>query len=299
MQGSEILDSMLAWLLSGGVRILLILLLAVVARAAGAWLIRRVVRGVVDSGTALSSVTQHVVRRSRRDAEAAAKRREQRAATLGTVAVNILSAGVFIVTVIMILSEIGVDVGPLLASLGVVGLAAGIGAQTIIKDVIAGMVLLLEDIVAVGDWVDLEHAEGTVTNINLRVTQVRGLDGTLWTVRNGEIIRIGNKSRGYSTAVVLLDIDSQADNAVVSQVLDQVAQEISADEEWAPLLRDDVQISGILGVDGTRFRRRVMVKTDPGEQWSVEMELRRRIRVAFQRADIPFALPKYAETQQG
>src|SRR5699024_13302 len=87
--------------------------------------------------------------------------------------------------------------------------AAGIGALTIIKDVVAGVVMLFEDIVAVGDWVDLEYAEGTVESINLRATQVRGIDGVLWTVRNGEIIRVGNYARGFSTAVVVLDIDAE------------------------------------------------------------------------------------------
>lgn len=291
----SLLDSLWAWLIDSGLRIVVILLLATVLSAVVNWLIKRFVSTMVTSSTALSNATSVVVKRTQREMKAAQQRRSQRAETFSNVARNIARMVIWAIAIVMVLSEIGVNIAPVIASLGVIGLAAGIGAQTIIKDFVAGIVMLFEDIVAVGDVVDLEYATGTVVEINLRVTQVRSLDGVLWTVRNGEIIRIGNMSRGYSTALVLLDIDAQADNLEVTRVLEEVAREFEQDEDWMDELQGAVTISGILTVDGARFQRRLMVDVAPGQQWSVEQELRRRIRRAFREADIDFALPRFTE----
>lgn len=293
---ATVMETFLGWLLTHGVRIVVILVIAALLRVLAGVVIRRIVKTMVGSGSAISSVTQVVVRRGRQDAEAIQARRTQRAETLGNVSVNIASVVISAVALVMILSEIGVNIAPVIASLGVVGLAAGIGAQTIIKDTVAGVVMLAEDTLAVGDWVDVEYAEGTVTNINLRMTQVRSLDGTLWTVRNGEIIRVGNKSRGYSNAVVLLDMDDEADNTVVTEALESVVATFAADEDWAPLLQGEISISGILEMDGTHFRRRMIAQTAPGRQWDVERELRYRVRTEFAARGIALALPQFAET---
>ena len=181
----SLMDQLLRWLTTSGVKIVVILLAASLISFLAGWFLRRFFRTMVQSGSKISSVTGTVIRRDPKSQRAAQLRREQRASTLSTVARNIAHVMIWAVASVMILSEIGVNIAPVIASLGVVGLAAGIGAQTIIKDVVAGIVMLFEDIVAVGDWVDLEYAEGTVESINLRATQVRGIDGVLWTVRNG------------------------------------------------------------------------------------------------------------------
>ena len=199
---------------------------------------------------------------------------------------------------VMVLAEIGVNIAPVIASLGVVGLAAGIGAQTVIKDVVAGVVMLFEDIVAVGDWVDLEYAEGTVESINLRATQVRGIDGVLWTVRNGEIVRVGNYARGFSNAVVVLDIDAGADDEQVTRVLESVSAELVEDPQWSDQVLSAPTITGMLDIDGNRYQRRLVIQTLPGEQWGVERELRSRIRTGFAAAEIAFAMPRFVETVQ-
>src|SRR5699024_1457345 len=217
-----LLDSLVQWLATSGVRIVVILIAATAITLVLGWLLRRFFRTMIESSTKLSNVTGAVVKKDQRAVKAAQQRREQRAETLSNVARNLMRAVVWAVALVMILSEVGVDIAPVIASLGVIGLAAGIGAQTIIKDFVAGIVMLFEDIVAVGDWIDLEYAEGTVEGINLRATQVRDLNGVLWTVRNGEIIRVGNYTRGYATAVVILDIDARADDDRVSEVLERV-----------------------------------------------------------------------------
>lgn len=293
-----LMDQLVSWLLDSGVKIVVILLAATALSLLVGWFLRRFFRTMVQSGAKISSVTGTVVRRDPKSQRAAQARREQRASTLSNVANNVARAMIWAIASMMILSELGVNIAPVIASLGVVGLAAGIGAQTIIKDVVAGVVMLFEDILAVGDWVDLEYAEGTVESINLRATQVRGIDGVLWTVRNGEIIRVGNYARGFSTAVVLLDIDAEADDELVTQVVEKVSAELVEDPEWDDTVLGAAALTGILDVDGNRYQRRVTIQTAPGQQWGVERELRARIRAGFAASDIAFAMPRFVETVQ-
>ncbi|MGP9694854.1 mechanosensitive ion channel family protein [Brachybacterium sp. AOP25-B2-12] len=291
----SLLDRLMAWLTSSGVTIVLIVVVAAVARVVAGWLIKRFFRTMISSGSALSSMTNTMVRRDRRSMKAMKERREQRAETLSSVSKNVAALVIGVIAFVMILSEFNVNVGPIIASIGVVGLAAGIGAQTIIKDFVAGLVMLFEDIVAVGDVVDLEHATGTVVTVNLRVTQVRSLDGALWTVRNGEIVRIGNMSRGYSNAVVQLDIANAAHNAKVTEVLQKLVDAVWEDQDWHEVLLDRPSISGVLAVDGARYQRRIVAKVQPGQQWALEEDLRQRVRVAFSDAGIEFAMPRIVE----
>ena len=294
----DLADRLWHWMLTSGVRIVVILLVAALLSAAASWLLRRFFRTMIEGSSKLTSTAGFVVKRDRRALMAAQSRRAQRAETLSNVARNVASMSIWAVALVMVLSEIGVNIAPVIASLGVLGLAAGIGAQTIIKDVVAGVVMLFEDIVAVGDVVDLEYATGTVEEINLRVTQVRSVDGVLWTVRNGEIIRIGNMSRGFANAVVLLDLDPASDNTQVTEVLEQVTAEFTTDPAWVDVVQGDATISGILGVDGSRVQRRVLVQVAPGEQWGAEQELRQRITAAFREAGVSFALPRFSDVAQ-
>ena len=294
----SLMDQLLRWLTTSGVKIVVILLAASLISFLAGWFLRRFFRTMVQSGSKISTVTGTVIRRDPKSQRAAQLRREQRASTLSTVARNIAHVMIWAVASVMILSEIGVNIAPVIASLGVVGLAAGIGAQTIIKDVVAGIVMLFEDIVAVGDWVDLEYAEGTVESINLRATQVRGIDGVLWTVRNGEIIRVGNYARGFSNAVVVLDIDAGADDEQVTTVLESVTAAMAEDPQWKDEILSPAAITGMLDVDANRYQRRVVFETPPGQQWGVERELRSRIRTGFAEAEIAFAMPRFVETVQ-
>src|SRR5699024_9519388 len=123
-------------------------------------------------------------------------------------------------------------------------------------------------------------------------------DGVLWTVRNGEIIRVGNYARGFSTAVVVLDIAAEADDETVTHVLEKVTGELTEDPEWSDTVLSPAAVTGILDVDGNRYQRRVTIETAPGQQWGVERELRARIRSGFADADISFAMPRFVETVQ-
>src|SRR5690625_1416478 len=213
-------DSLWRWLIDSGVKIVVILIAATVIMIALNWLLRRFFRTMVESSSRLSNVTGAVVKRDPRTLKLAQQRRQQRAETLSNVARNLVRMVVWSVALVMILSEVGVEIAPVIASLGVIGLAAGIGAQTIIKDFVAGVAMRLDGTVAVGHDVHLGYDEGAVEVFNQRDDRVRGLGGVLWTVRNVEMIRVGTYSRGFANPGVVLGIDGEADDDTATEVPD-------------------------------------------------------------------------------
>lgn len=291
-------DRLWEWLTSSGVTIVIIFAVAMMARLAVGLLINRVLSKMLSSGFKMSAMTNAVVRRQREDealAQAHHERREQRTHTLSTVAKNVSTVVIAAIAIVMILAELNINIAPIIASLGVAGVAAGIGAQALVKDVVAGIIMLFEDIVAVGDYVDLEYASGTVENVNLRVTQVRALNGVVWTVRNGEIIRIGNYSRGLGTAFVVLDISGGANNDDVSDAIGSVLEGMLAEPEWKRAILGDPEVTGILAMDGARYQRRITADTLPGKKFEVEQEIRARLMLEFSRRGIELALPRFQE----
>ena len=134
------------------------------------------------------------------------ERRRQRAEAIGSVLLSFATAAIFSIALLMVLGELGIELAPLLASAGIAGLALGFGAQTLVKDLIAGLFMLLEDQYGVGDVVDLGEASGTVESVGLRTTSIRDIRGVLWHIRNGEIVRVGNKSQGWGSVVIDMPI---------------------------------------------------------------------------------------------
>jgi moderate conductance mechanosensitive channel len=179
---------------AAGSRILFIVVLTLIVR----WFLHRLINKVVAGATS-NPVTKLM---NRGAAAAAADRSAQRARTLGSVLRSLCTAVVGVTAAIMVLAEFGVDLAPILASAGIIGVAVGFGAQNLVKDFLSGMFMLLEDQYGVGDIVDVGQASGTVETVGLRITTLRDLNGTLWYVRNGEILRVGNKSQGFAVAVV-------------------------------------------------------------------------------------------------
>jgi small conductance mechanosensitive channel len=189
-------DTAYEWLVARPVASLLILILALIVR----WLARRAIDRVVrraSEGSVPAILARTKAGEVLRDLRpGAADRRRERAQTMGSVLKSIASALIMGVAAIMILAEIGVNVAPILTGAGIVGVALGFGAQNFVKDVLAGIFMILEDQLGVGDVVDTGHATGTVEAVGLRVTRLRDEQGTIWYVRNGEILRIGNESQG-------------------------------------------------------------------------------------------------------
>ena len=184
------------WFVARPLAILLIVVIALVVR----WLARRAIDRIVRRASA-GSIPAVLARTKAGEVlgdlrPGAADRRRERALTMGSVLKSIVGAVIMGIAAIMVLAEIGVNVAPILTGAGIVGVALGFGAQNFVKDFLAGIFMILEDQVGVGDAVDTGHATGTVEAVGLRVTRLRDDQGTIWYVRNGEVIRIGNESQG-------------------------------------------------------------------------------------------------------
>ncbi|WP_373290030.1 mechanosensitive ion channel family protein [Longimycelium tulufanense] len=220
------------------------------------------------------------------------ERRAQRAKTIGSVLKSVTSLLVLGTAAVTVLGQLGIQMAPILASVGVVGVAVGFGAQNLVKDFLSGMFMLMEDQYGVGDIVDLGEAVGTVEAVGLRVTTLRDLSGTVWYVRNGEILRVGNFSQGYAVAVVDLPI---AHSTNVAQAAELAGETANRAIQQAPLSADvlaEVEVLGVERVTSEAVTLRLTVKVRPGRQWAVQRALRAQVKAAFDDAgfEAPFAL---------
>lgn len=219
------------------------------------------------------------------------ERRRQRAETIGSVLRSSAGLVIFTVAGAMVLAELGFDLGPVLASAGIVGVAVGFGAQNLIKDFLNGMFMILEDQYGVGDVIDAGAATGTVEAVGLRTTRLRDVAGTVWHIRNGEIVRIGNKSQGWARAVLDIPVAWDSDVSQVRDVLKAAADQLAAEEEWADKITEEPEVWGVEELGSSGLVVRLAVKTAPLEQWKVERELRERVKAAFDEAGIAIGLP--------
>jgi len=222
----------------------------------------------------------------------AKERRAQRARTVGSVLRSTANIVVSTMIILMVLQELQFNVAPLLASAGVAGIALGFGAQSLVKDFISGIFLLVEDQFGVGDVVDLgSGASGTVEEVQLRVTQVRALDGTLWYVRNGEILRAGNMSQQWSRAVAEIRVPVDADVDTVRAALGRAADHVQADPELSPVLLEAPSVRGVDAVDDFSMLFTLLAQTRPGEQWEVSRQLRRAAQAELRAVGVLRAVP--------
>jgi len=238
------------------------------------------------------------VLRRRREGSAAphgpsvmAGRRVQRAETMGSLLKSIASIVVFTVFGITAIAELGYPVGPLVASAGVVGVALGFGAQSLVKDFLSGIFMIFEDQYGVGDSVDLGEAGGTVEAVGLRVTRLRDVEGTVWYVRNGEILRVGNQSQNWARTVLDIPVGLDADLQKVQEVLRDVAHDLWDDEEYKTQIIEEPEVWGVQELTPNWITVRVTLKTAPLEQWAVAREMRQRIKLRFDHEGIDFAQP--------
>jgi small conductance mechanosensitive channel len=220
------------------------------------------------------------------------ERRRQRTETIGSVLRSVTSIVLFTVAGAMVLSELGFELGPVIASAGIAGVALGFGAQNLVKDFLNGMFMILEDQYGVGDAIDAGEASGIVEAVGLRTTRLRSVDGTVWHIRNGEILRIGNMSQGWSRALLDVSVAYDTDTDLAASVIKEVADGVWHDEVLGKLVLEEPEVWGVenLGVDGIAIR--LVVKTAPLEQWTVARELRRRIKTAFDERGIEIPLPQ-------
>ncbi len=282
------------WLLTDGLRILLTIVFAVVVR----WLLHRLITRAVRTMTERTS-TRHEdsdgSRAGRVWAQASGQaraRHQQRTATLGSLLRSVVTFVVGLIAGLTVMDLIGIPLGPLLASAGVGGVALGFGAQSLVKDYLAGVFMILEDQYGVGDVVDLGEASGTIEEVGLRVTRLRDVNGTVWYVRNGEILRVGNMSQNWARTVLDIGVAYSADLEKVRRVLREVAHEVSEHPDFQGLIIEEPEVWGVeaLAPDGVTVR--VTLKTAPMEQWKVAREMRERIKDRFDAEGIEIPFPQ-------
>lgn len=215
--------------------------------------------------------------------------KRQRAFTLGNLLQSIAGYTVWAIAGIMILSEVGLDIGALLATAGVAGLAIGFGAQTLVKDVIGGIFLLFDDVIRVGDLVTISGHTGTIESIGVRLIQLRKFDGELVMIPAGEVRTFGNKSIDWARVVVPVGLSYEQDIDAILPIMEQVAQDW-VDEHPDIVLEETPQVQGLMDFGDSSVTARVAVKVKPGEQYAGERDLRQRLKRTFdeQGVEIPF-----------
>jgi small conductance mechanosensitive channel len=214
----------------------------------------------------------------------------RRVETVAALIRSIASAAVWTTAGLMALSELGLNLGPLIAGAGIVGVAVGFGAQNLVRDFLSGIFMLLEDQYGVGDVIDAGPATGTVESIGLRTTRIRDVNGTVWHLPNGHIERVGNKSQLWSRALLDIDVSYQTDIAHATEVIKRAAQTMCDDPAFSESILSEPEVWGVENLGMDRVTIRLVLKTAPHDQFKVSRELRARIKTAFDEAgiEIPF-----------
>ena len=266
---NDLLAKAADWFVAKPLTIALVVVLALVASKLVSRAIGRFVKGVeAAAGTT------------------AAARVSQRAETIGLVLRSVARIVITVIAMSTVLGELGVSLGPLIAGAGIAGVAIGFGAQSLVKDFLSGMFMLIEDQFGVGDVIDAGDAVGTVEAVSLRTTRIRSVDGTLWHVPNGSIARVGNKSQEWSRALLDVEVAYGVDLENAQQVIKRVADEIWRDDEYKASVIEEPEVWGVEKLGTTGVVIRLVVKTRPADQWKVLRALRQRITQAFVEAGI-------------
>ena len=269
-------DTMSGWLLEHGVPIVIIL----VASFAVYWVVRAFLKRVVSRYVHLRGKGRH-----------AKLWFENRDKTLGSIISSTLGLILLVVALFMILSEVGVDIGPLLADAGVLGIAVGFGAQSLIKDLLAGMFILLEDQYNKGDVVKIAGISGIVEEVNLRRTILRDLDGIVHNVPNGEITTASNYTRDWARVNLDVSVGYGEDLDRVMAVIDKVGKKLAEDDYYSKLIKTPPQALRVNNFGDSGIDIKILGDTQPMKQWEVTGEMRKRLKKAFDEEGIEIPWP--------
>ena len=272
---SEIMnvEDIVKWLTSSGLKVVLILVGALVAVRLAAFVTRRVENAFEDNDPSTMN------------------EREKQAATLGKVIRNITRILVWGVAVMMVLKELGIDIGPILAGVGLMGLAVGFGAQSLVKDFLAGMFVLIENQYNVGDVIKVAGASGLVEKITLRATTLRDHEGNVHIIPNGTIGVVTNKTRQWSRFVLDIGVAYKENVDEVMGVLKEIGDELAADSKFASMITAPLEVLGVQDFADSAVIIRVMFTTKPVKQWTVGREFRRRVKNTFDAKGIEIPFP--------
>ena len=272
---SAVTDAFGAWLLSGGVSIVIILI--------GAVIVHRVLLVVSER-----SIRRIVIR----DASMSSEDEQRREETLVRIVHSSVHVVIIVVVVTMILSSLGIEIGPLVAAAGIVGLAFGFGGQYLIRDVISGLFIIIENQYRVGDSVSLNDISGTVEDITLRMTTLRDLDGIVHHVPNGSIAHVANKGKDFSRVNMNIGVSYSADLEHVERVINQVGAELDSDPVFGDLIREAPVFLRVDNFGDSSVDVKILGTVEPQKQWQVAGELRKRLKVAFDREGIEIPFPQ-------
>ena len=268
----ELLESAGDWLITSGLKIFLILILTLVAI--------KIVQILMDK------TFHHLFKNHKNDIEI-----QKRSDTLKSVTRNLINITIVVVAVMMILDQLGVEIGPILAAAGVVGIAVGFGAQELVKDIIQGFFILLDDQIRVGDVVNIADKGGLVENVNLRMITLRDLAGNVHFVRNGQISVVTNMTKEYSRYVFDIGVAYREDVDEVINVVKQVDAELREDSEFKTDILEPIEILGLDKFADSAIIIKARTKTIPIRQWAVGREFNRRLKKKFDELDIEIPFP--------
>jgi small-conductance mechanosensitive channel len=274
MAWTPALNLILAWVLTSGLRIVLILLLA--------WGLLRAVRGGVRRFESYSISDQGPA-----EFESAKRTR-----TLADMLQNVATLVIIVIAALTVLQELNVNIMPILTGAGIVGLAVGFGAQTLVKDVISGFFLILENQVRVGDVAQINGTGGLVEAINLRTIVLRDQSGAVHIFPCGSVNTLTNLSKDFAFALLDIDVAYKHDTDEVVTVLEKTAAELRADPQFSALTLEPLEVVGVDKFGDSSVTIRVRMKTLPLKQWTISREYRRRIKKAFDKAGIEIPFPQ-------
>lgn len=271
MVTKEIVELVTSWLLSSGLRILAIVVLSLIVLRFSHVLSNKIfsvfVKGDVEGET------------------------KKRADTLGSLLKYILLVAVSLTAFVMILGEFGIEIGPILAAAGVVGLAIGFGSQHLVQDIISGFFILLDDEIRVGDYVNIAGKGGVVERVNLRLTVLRDFSGNVHYVRNGLIDIVTNMTKDYSRYMFEIGVAYRENVDEVVEVIRLVDEELRGDEEYGPMILEPMEIMGLDQFADSALIIKARTKTQPIKQWKVAREFNRRLKIAFDERNIEIPFP--------
>jgi small conductance mechanosensitive channel len=270
---SAMLKNIISWLTTSGIKVLGILIALIILSQVTKWIAKWLERFVPEKDPLQA---------------AEAKKRAQ---TLGNILRHALLLVMAFIAILMILGELGIQLGPLLATAGIGALAIGFGAQSLVKDVISGFFIILENQYRIGDVIQVAGVSGLVESVSLRKTVLRDLEGRVHTIPNGEIKVVSNFSKEWSQAVVDIGVSYREDIDHVIDLLTQIGMELEAEEPYKSAILEPVRILGVERFEESELVVRMIVKTAPLKQWDVGRELRRRIKNRFDEKEIQIPFP--------
>jgi small conductance mechanosensitive channel len=271
------------------IRIALIVVGLIVLR----WVLLVIVRRVVTTVTSGVKKREGAADTKALDASPLARARiVQRARTIGLVLSNLITASLTISAMIAILAELGVAIGALAAGAGILGAALGFGAQSLVKDFLSGLFIVVEDQFGVGDFVDLGTATGVVESIGLRVTQIRDSEGTVWYVRNGEILRVGNHSQGWSRIILDLPLAYNSDLEKAKKALEAAAAKVSEIPGMKTGMIGKAEVWGVQALAGEGIIFRMVQQVRPSKKDAIARALRLEVKKSLDKAGVLLSSPE-------